>query len=502
MTPSTVATWTLNGSTTEFDVPFDYLSRTYVKITLIGPVPKPLVLGTDFQFITPTRIQTFQAYGPPAYNLIEVRRETSTTERLVEFHDASILTAIDLNTADIQVMHVAEEARNSATETLGVNNDGNLDARGRRIVNLADSREDGDAMNYGMYRRDVNGTLTARVAAEAARDKAREWATKATPVEASLESAKTYAERAKASEGVSTSNASSAAGSAQTAVTKAAESASSAVMAQAWAAGDGYVPGTSLYSARSYNIETARLTQVAATWAENPINVPVEPGKFSAKHWAAKAEDWAQDVGEVPQSVHKVTQAVRALYSGLIGVPVPWPSATIPDGYVIMFGQAVPADCPILAARYPSGFLPDMRDHFVRGQPEAGRELLSKEADGNKAHSHTGTASSAGGHSHTVNGSTNTTGAHTHSTTAGGLAQARGPDYDPRNFTGYNGSARTGSDGNHSHSVTGTAETNGAHSHTVTVEASGDTQARPKNITFLYICMTDKAIPALPTTGS
>lgn len=243
-TPSTVATWTLNGSATEFDVPFDYLSRTFVKVTLIGTTSTVLTLGTDYQFITPTRIQTFAAYGPPAYSLIEIRRETSTTERLVEFHDASILTASDMNTADLQVLHVAEEARNAATETIGVNNDGELDARGRRIVNVAAPRPGtADAVNMAFYESDINGANVARVAAEAARDKANEWAVKPTPVEAGKESAKTYAERAGSSE--ATASAASAAAvaardqavpAAATATAKAAEAVASASVAATKAA--------------------------------------------------------------------------------------------------------------------------------------------------------------------------------------------------------------------------------------------------------------------------
>lgn len=267
MTPSTVATWALNGVTVEFDVPFDYLSQTYVKVTLIGTTNTRLVLGTDYTFLTPTRIRLFAAYGPPAYNLIEVRRETSTTEKLVEFQDASILTADDMNTADLQVMHVAEEARNAATETIGVNNEGNLDARGRRIVNAANPVEPLDVVNKLHFDTAVGGLGEARIAAEAARDKAREWATKATPVEASMESSKTYAERSKASEGVATSNASSAAQSASTASTKATEAAGSATLAGQHK------------DASKVNADNAKASETAAA-ASAAAAATFEPSKF------------------------------------------------------------------------------------------------------------------------------------------------------------------------------------------------------------------------------
>lgn len=160
-TPKTVAAWDLDGAVTEFDIPFDYLSTSFVKVTLHGDVSKPLVLGTDYQFLTASRIKTFTQYGPPEFNFIEIRRVTSTTDRLVEFQDASILTAVDMNTADLQVIHIAEEARDSATETLGVNNLGELDARMRRLVNLKDGVLDTDAATVGQYKRDSQSAWNA-----------------------------------------------------------------------------------------------------------------------------------------------------------------------------------------------------------------------------------------------------------------------------------------------------------------------------------------------------
>lgn len=212
-TPTTVNTWPLNGSIQEFDVTFDYLSQTFIKVNLVGPTGlTPMVLGTDYTFVTPTRIRTTVPYGPPTFTTIELRRETSTTERLVEFQDASILHAQDLNVDALQVMHVAEEARNAATETLGVNGDGNLDARNRRIVNVLDPIDPADVVTLNYYTSQVTGVRADRLAAEAARDKAQEWAIKPTAVEGMDQSAKTYAGQA----GTSASTASTAAGTATT----------------------------------------------------------------------------------------------------------------------------------------------------------------------------------------------------------------------------------------------------------------------------------------------
>lgn len=143
----TVLTYQLDGSKRDFNIPFEYLARKFVVVTLIGVDRKVLTINTDYRFATRTTISLTKAFGPAdGYTTIELRRVTSTTDRLVDFTDGSILRAYDLNVAQIQTMHVAEEARDLTADTIGVNNDGHLDARGRKIVNLAFATGDYDAV--------------------------------------------------------------------------------------------------------------------------------------------------------------------------------------------------------------------------------------------------------------------------------------------------------------------------------------------------------------------
>ncbi|MES1004323.1 tail fiber protein [Escherichia coli] len=66
-----------------------------------------------------------------------------------------------------------------------------------------------------------------------------------------------------------------------------------------------------------------------------------------------------------------------------VGVPVPWPSATSPTGWLKCNGSSFNlASYPKLAAVFPSGVLPDLRGEFIRGWDDgrgvdAGRGLLS-----------------------------------------------------------------------------------------------------------------------------
>ncbi|MCK2993307.1 tail fiber protein, partial [Escherichia coli] len=223
-----------------------------------------------------------------------------------------------------------------------------------------------------------------------------------------------------------------------------------------------------------------------------------------------------------------------------VGAPIPWPSDTVPSGYALMQGQAFDKSAyPKLAAAYPSGVIPDMRGWTIKGKPASGRAVLSQEQDSIKSHTHSASASSTDLGTKTTSSfdygtkSTNNTGAHTHSLSgstnaAGNHSHRDGRRFNPsvfkdtyqygytssgQNTWGVQGSvgmstgwlANTSTDGNHSHSLSGTAASAGAHAHTVgigahthsvaigshghtiTVNAAGNAENTVKNIAFNYI---------------
>lgn len=223
-----------------------------------------------------------------------------------------------------------------------------------------------------------------------------------------------------------------------------------------------------------------------------------------------------------------------------VGAPIPWPSDTVPSGYALMQGQAFDKSAyPKLAAAYPPGVIPDMRGWTIKGKPASGRAVLSQEQDGIKSHTHSASASSTDLGTKTTSSfdygtkSTNNTGAHTHSLSgstnaAGNHSHRDGRRFNPSVFKdtyqyGYTSSgqntwdvqgsvgmstgwlANTSTDGNHSHSLSGTAASAGAHAHTVgigahthsvaigshghtiTVNAAGNAENTVKNIAFNYI---------------
>ncbi|HHZ8012983.1 TPA: phage tail protein [Escherichia coli] len=77
-----------------------------------------------------------------------------------------------------------------------------------------------------------------------------------------------------------------------------------------------------------------------------------------------------------------------------VGVPVPWPSATPPTGWLKCNGADFSAEeYPELAKAYPTNKLPDLRGEFIRGWDDgrgvdSGRTILSLQGDTFKAHDH------------------------------------------------------------------------------------------------------------------
>ena len=77
-----------------------------------------------------------------------------------------------------------------------------------------------------------------------------------------------------------------------------------------------------------------------------------------------------------------------------VGVPVPWPSATPPTGWLKCNGAPFSAEeYPELAKAYPTNKLPDLRGEFIRGWDDgrgvdSGRTILSVQGDALQDHGH------------------------------------------------------------------------------------------------------------------
>jgi hypothetical protein len=200
---STIANYQGNGSTTDFSVPFDYLAKKFVKVTVDSREKLGGDYGDttkDYFFVDKTTIRFNTA--PASGTEIIIRRYTSATDRIVSFKDASVLKAKDLDVSTIQTIHIAEEGRDIINDALIVDKEGNWDAKGKRVVNVGDPIDDNDAITLKFYKDDAKGAYQAKLDAEAARDAAKISETKA---KASEVNAKKSEVNAKASAGTAVS---------------------------------------------------------------------------------------------------------------------------------------------------------------------------------------------------------------------------------------------------------------------------------------------------------
>lgn len=238
-----------------------------------------------------------------------------------------------------------------------------------------------------------------------------------------------------------------------------------------------------------------------------------------------------------PSAVKAAMDKAIAAESCPVGMPIPWPSDSVPSGYALMTGQTFnKASYPKLAIAYPSGVIPDMRGWIIKGNPSSGRNILSTELDGIKSHNHTGSISSTdlgtkatssfdfgnkttsasdlgskttSSFNHGSKSSTST-GGHSHQITCKGDADYGGnaltadsigdSRYDFVNTDAVGDHSHTTAIGTHAHTIALGSHTHelsigthshsialGSHNHSLTINNTGNTENTVKNIAFNYI---------------
>ncbi|WP_375276192.1 phage tail fiber domain-containing protein, partial [Methylorubrum thiocyanatum] len=115
-----------DGVTRLFPVPFEYLNKAHVSVTVNGDPAVPVWEGN----------QAVRLSSAPATDaVVEVARNTPGDTRLVDFVDGSVLTERDLDLSALQLLFIAQEASDRASRSLGLTPSGKFDARGLEIIN-------------------------------------------------------------------------------------------------------------------------------------------------------------------------------------------------------------------------------------------------------------------------------------------------------------------------------------------------------------------------------
>lgn len=140
---ATSITYTADGSQTNFSVPFDYLRPSFVHVFVNDA-------EVSEGFTISNRMVMFDAV-PAKDAVVRIYRNTPTT-RLVSWADASILKAIDMTIAEVQQLHILEEASDwSKTNSIVLDEESGVwQGRKCRVSNVADPTEAQDVVtkNY------------------------------------------------------------------------------------------------------------------------------------------------------------------------------------------------------------------------------------------------------------------------------------------------------------------------------------------------------------------
>ena len=105
----TSVTYKGNGTQKQFDFPFDYLRKAFVKVS----VNNAIVDG----YTIDNRSVIFNI-APASNDVIVIYRETPT-DRLVAWRDASIIKATDMTVQQVQELHILEETRTDVGGLMG-----------------------------------------------------------------------------------------------------------------------------------------------------------------------------------------------------------------------------------------------------------------------------------------------------------------------------------------------------------------------------------------------
>lgn len=281
---STLITYEGTGSQTDFDIPFDYLKKTFVTVSIDSRVLKggdQSDSGAEYYFLDKTKIRLRTA--PSAGQFITIRRYTSETERVVSFKDASVLKASNLETSQLQAFHISAEARDIINDALVQDKDDNWDAKNHRIINVADPVNDQDAVTYKTYKEDAKGAYQARLGAESAQAKAETAQKASETAQSKAETAQGKAETAQRASETAQGKAETAQSKAETAQGKAETALEATETARDTTLGYKQEAEASLQETNTARDEAVNAKSVAIEASTN-----AKASELLAKDWATK----------------------------------------------------------------------------------------------------------------------------------------------------------------------------------------------------------------------
>lgn len=139
--------YTADGATKSYTIPFEYLSRSHVYISVDGnSVPYSYTHAYGITFDT----------APVKNSIIIIERQTPYDEPFITWTDGTVLIADDLNAQLLQVLFVLQENQEALEGALAYDPLLNAyDALNHRITNLADPIDPQDAVTYKIFQQEI-----------------------------------------------------------------------------------------------------------------------------------------------------------------------------------------------------------------------------------------------------------------------------------------------------------------------------------------------------------
>jgi microcystin-dependent protein len=280
--PLSYVQYIADGVTDTFNIPFPYISQTHLFVKING------VDDPDITFPTASTVKT--SLIPENGVIVEIRRITPNTSRLVDFQDGSLLSEQDMDRSMDQALFVVQETTDGLDAKLPLDTATNKwDAQNKVIKNIATGTQANDAVNYAQTvgivdqaTTQANNAVNSAANAAGSATTAQNWATKVTgTVDGSEYSAKEYALGTQNNTGGSAKN---------------------------WAiqTGSTVIGHGSEYSSKEYAIGGTVPIGSAKNWAVKTTD-KVDGTEFSSKEYAqgtqagtgGSAKNWATQTGAV-----------------------------------------------------------------------------------------------------------------------------------------------------------------------------------------------------------
>lgn len=259
-----------DGSTTDFTIPYSYLEADDVTAFVDG-------VSTSFTF-TSDNIVSF-ATAPANGAAVRIVRNTDIASLNVTYSDGGALTAKQLNDSNTQLLYGVQEAIDTASEAITLDDDGKFDAQvsstDRVIKNVADptNAQDVATKNY------VDTASTSQV--NQATTQATNAANSATAAANSATASANSASAASASE----TNAASSSSTATTQALNSSNSATASATSAASSATSATASANSATAAASSATDAQSSEDEAEEWATKTNGIVASTG-YSSKAWA------------------------------------------------------------------------------------------------------------------------------------------------------------------------------------------------------------------------